>query len=100
MKKKIKTAELIIEIIKLHKLSIYHLLAILFSVSIITLAMKIGLKIPIALVITYAIFTSIVSPYLIKYIKKENRDKYRYITYIIMMGVIILFFIKDYIKIN
>lgn len=100
MEKKINTIDLIIEIIKLKKSSMYYLFAIFFSASIIILATKIGLKIPITLVISYAIFTSMVSPYLIKYIKKENRDKYRYIVYIIMMSIIILFFIKDYIERN
>lgn len=50
MKKKIKTVNLIIEVIKLHKSLFYFLFTIPMIISAIILAIKLELKIPISLV--------------------------------------------------
>lgn len=96
--KKIKTISMIIEIIKLHKLFFYFLFTIIIWISAVILAIKLELSIPITLVIGYAVFSLIIVPFLGKFMKVENREKFGYFAYTIMMVFHILLLIKDYIK--
>jgi heme A synthase len=95
-----KTIEIIIESIKMHRPFFYNLLVILLLVVTGTLAVKMELQIPITLVMIYAVFTLKISPFLRKFIKIENRDKYRYVVSAIMICIFFLFLIKDFIKNN
>jgi hypothetical protein len=93
-----KTIEIIIESIKMYRTFFYASLIILLVVVAGILAIKMELHIPIALVMIYAIFTLIISPFLRKFIKIESRDKFRYLVSTIMICIFFLFLIKDFIK--
>jgi Na+/H+ antiporter NhaC len=98
MKKKTKTIKIIIESIRLHKSFFYFLVTMFIWIVAIFLAIRMELKIPISLAITYVVFTLTVRFYLKNLQKKENANKFGYIIYTIMMFIFILFLIKDYVK--
>jgi uncharacterized membrane protein YoaK (UPF0700 family) len=100
MEKGIKTMELIIEIIKLYKSFIYYIFMMFILVLISFFAAKYKLKIPTSLVVTYAVLSLIIIPYIKRFLSEKSGDKFRYITCAFMTCILIIVLIKDYLKNN